>query len=69
MTRGAMISIALLALIALLLIMLLGRHGMAGTIDKHSALDNRSLDEFEAISEKFAGVTSPPEASITEIRY
>ena len=34
MTRGAMISIALLALIALLLIMLLGRHGVAGTVDK-----------------------------------
>jgi hypothetical protein len=29
-----MISIALLALIALLLIMLLGRHGVAGTVDK-----------------------------------
>jgi hypothetical protein len=34
MTRGAMISIALLALIAFLFITLLGRYGVAGTIDK-----------------------------------
>jgi len=34
MTRSAMISITLLALIALLLIMLLGRHGVAGTVDE-----------------------------------
>jgi hypothetical protein len=34
MTRGTMISIALLALIALLLIVLFGRQGGAGTIDK-----------------------------------
>jgi hypothetical protein len=51
MTRGAAISIALLALIALVLIMLLGRHGSAANSPPGASYDGALLLTRSAFAE------------------